>query len=208
MYTPSAFELPGGRDGAFRFLDQSGLATLVTAGSAGLDAVHLPLVLDRASAPEVLLGHVARANPIWQTLEHSQVLAIVRGPDAYVSPDWYETSGLVPTWNYVALHIYGRIRLVEDQRRVRAILDLLSARHEERLRPKMPWTMAKLTDDRVRAMLKGIVAFAMSIDRVVGKQKTSQNRTVADQHAVAAELARQPNEGAQRIARFMRDQKP
>jgi transcriptional regulator len=68
--------------------------------------------------------------------------------------------------------------------------------------------MAKLTDDRVRAMLKGIVAFAMSIDRVVGKQKTSQNRTVADQHAVAAELARQPNEGAQRIARFMRDQKP
>jgi transcriptional regulator len=166
----------------------AGLATLVTTGPDGILATPLPLLLDPEPAPYgTLLGHVARANPQWQrSATDADALAMFAGPDAYVTPSWYatkrESGKVVPTWNYVAVHAYGRVEFIEDADWLLSLVSRLTQRHEgER---EKPWAVSDAPEDFIRSQLKGIVGVRLAIARLEGKWKMSQNRNEADRAGV------------------------
>lgn len=164
------------------------LATLVTTGSDGLNANHIPLHLSVTPEPfGVLRGHVARSNPIWNELDSAvDTLAIFHGPDAYISPSWYatkqETGKVVPTWNYTVVHAYGRLRIVDDAVWLRAQLEALTAQHEAGL--PNPWAISDAPDDFIEKLLGAVVGIEMIITRLSGKWKVSQNQPLQNQHSV------------------------
>jgi transcriptional regulator len=168
------------------------LPVLVSAGSAGIEATHMPLSYRGEPAPHGrLIGHLARANPQWRSLrDGATAMALFQAHDFYVSPNWYatkqETGRVVPTWNYEAVHAYGTIEIIEDPARLHAIVDALTIVHEA-AQPR-PWHVADAPDDYVASQLKGIVGVVMTITRLIGKRKLSQNRPVADRTGVIAGL--------------------
>jgi transcriptional regulator len=171
-------------------IGKSGLATLVTSGAGGIEASHVPMLLDPEPAPlGTLLGHIARDNPHWRA-KSAAALAIFLGPDAYVSPSWYETKKntgkVVPTWNYVAIHAHGPIEWFDDAQRLRAIVTRLTEKFEAGR--AAPWAVTDAPEDYVRSMLTAIVGFALPIARLEGKWKMSQNRPPADRAGVASAL--------------------
>lgn len=191
MYLPPHFR-EDDLDRLHQAIDATGLATLVTADAEGMIASHLPLVLDRAAGPNgTLYGHVARANPHARIAQGIETLAIFTGPDGYVTPAWYpgkaEHGKVVPTWNYVAVHVYGPIETFTEPERLLDVVTRLTNRHEA-ARPQ-PWAVSDAPADFIAGMLKGIVGFAIPIARLEGKWKMSQNRPPADRQAVAAGLA-------------------
>jgi transcriptional regulator len=178
---------------------QIAFATLVTADAAGsLDANHLPMLLEG----DVLKGHVARANPVWKSSEGA-ALAIFLGPHAYVSPNWYpskaETGKAVPTWNYITVHARGPLRWIEDTEKLRAHVARLSDTHEADR--ENPWTVGDASPGYINAMLRGIVGFELTIEKLEGKYKLSQNRP-ADRAAVREALIA---EGQADLARLMEE---
>ena len=170
----------------------AGLATLVTNGPDGLIATPLPLLIDPDPAPYgTLHGHVARATPQWQRSDPAaDGLAMFMGPDAYVTPSWYqtkrETGKVVPTWNYVAVHAYGPVEFYTDPDRLLALVTRLTRRHEDKR--AQPWAVSDAPDDFIRSQLKGIVGCVLRINRLEGKWKMSQNRVAADRAGVTLGL--------------------
>jgi transcriptional regulator len=169
------------------FMRRHAFATLVTTGSAGLIASHLPLLLDPTPAPHGrLLGHLARQNPQLADLaERREALAIFHGPHAYVSPSWYATQPAVPTWNYATVHAYGTVEAMTGDE-LAGLLDRLSATYEAGRAE--PWRMAGLPETYLQGMMRGIGGFALTITRLEGKFKLSQNRDTADRRRVIAAL--------------------
>lgn len=169
------------------------LAALVTMGSGGLFATHLPVVLHRESETRaVLRGHLARANRQWQDLDAGvQALAIFTGPEHYITPAWYpekKVSGkVVPTWNYVAVHAYGTLRVIEDAAWLLEHLNTLVDTHEAAF--ERPWSVADAPADFVAAIAKGIVGVEMTVERLEGKWKVSQNQNEPTRASVAEGLA-------------------
>lgn len=187
MYVPPIF---AARDEAalHALIDAHGFATLVSAAPDGPFATHVPVLLDRARGPRgTLRAHLARGNPHWRGLDGAAALVIFLGPHGYVSPSWYTVHPSVPTWNYAAVHAYGRVRLVEDEAALRAMLRALVDRYEAGR--ASPWTMDGLPEDYMRGMVKGIVGLEIEIERLEGKLKLSQNRNAADRRNVIAALA-------------------
>lgn len=206
MYTPKHFAFPEGATSALQdVIEATGFGVLVAAGDA-LEATHLPFVLDRARGRfGTLIAHVARANPIWALFaEGQEVLVVFQGAHGYVSPDWYANPGLVPTWNYVAVHAYGVPRILAGDAEVMDALERLSAVMEEGLRPKRPWTMDAVPETTLAALKRGIVAFEIEIARLDGKRKLNQNRTAADRAGVVEALEARGAEGDVALARLMR----
>src|SRR5215475_7220195 len=140
---------------------QARIGTLVTLGEAGLEASHVPMLVDPEPAPYgTLSGHVSRANPQWRrAAAGAQALAMFLGPDAYISPAWYptkrQTGRVVPTWNYVAVHAYGEVRFFEDAERLLRLVTRLTETHEAERRE--PWAVTDAPVEFIRAQLKGIV---------------------------------------------------
>ena len=132
------------------------------------------------------------------------MLVICQGPHCYVSPDWYASPGLVPTWNYVAVHCYGTPRRVTDESAVIAHLRQLSALAEERLLPKRPWTLDKVRPTTLTTLIRQIVAFRIEITRIEGKRKLNQNRSAADRAGVIRALEGSGRSDDQDIAEAMR----
>jgi transcriptional regulator len=199
MYLPAAFAETD-TSKIHEFMDRHGFATLISQGSAGMIASHLPLLLEpEAGRNGTLFGHMARANPQWKDVR-GDVLAIFAGPHAYVSPSWYEEEGTVPTWNYVAVHAYGVFRLVEDRD---GLLEILrkSVRTYEGSRPE-PWPFDE-SAKHVDTMLKAIVGFRIEIGRLEGKWKLSQNQPEARREKVIQGLGRQTDEDSRAIAALM-----
>lgn len=162
-------------------------ALLVTAGEAGPEATHLPLLLDRTRGPHgTLLGHLARANPHAEALDGRAALAVFSGPHGYVSPRWYASAPAVPTWNYVAVHVHGRARVVRDKARLVELVDALSRRYEG----DGPWSVAGLPERFLAGMVEGIVGLEIEVERIDAKFKLSQNRPPGDRRNVVAELER------------------
>jgi transcriptional regulator len=194
MYVPPVFEekdLSVLHDAIRR----SGLATLVTLGAEGLEASHVPMLLDAEPAPfGTLHGHIARANLQWRrAAAEVHALAMFLGPDAYVSPSWYpskqQTGKVVPTWNYVAVHAYGPVRFYDDADHLLALVTNLTARHET---PRAaPWAVTDAPEDYVRGLLGQIVGFEIPVARLEGKWKMSQNRPAQDRGGVVEGLARE-----------------
>ena len=191
MYTPPAFREDD--PAALRqIMREARLATLVTATSEGLVATPLPLYLDESEGePGTLYGHLARANRQWALEPAGEALVVFAGPDAYVSPSWYaskrEHGKVVPTWNYVAVHAYGRAEFFDDPARLREAVTRLTELYEE---PRAePWAVSDAPDRFVEAQLRGIVGVRVTLARIEGKRKMSQNRPQADRDGVAAGLA-------------------
>ena len=176
----------------------AGLATLVTLRPDGLIASHVPVLLDPTPAPYgTLLGHVARPNPQAKgAVAGTDALVIFQGPDAYITPSWYETkrqtAKVVPTWNYVAIHAYGTIEFFNDRDRLLDIVTRLTNRQES---PRAePWAVTDAPPDFIDVMLKGIVGFALPLTRLEGKWKMSQNRPAEDRAGVVQGLTEQGRE--------------
>jgi transcriptional regulator len=186
---------------------QARLGTLVTFGEGGIEASHVPMLVDPEPKPfGTLRGHIARANPQWRRAAGGvEALAIFLGPNAYVTPSWYETkreSGkVVPTWNYVAVHAYGALHFHEDAEWLLALVTELTQTHEG---PREhPWKVSDAPKDYIAGMLQGIVGFDLPIARVEGKWKMSQNRSLADRAGVTQGLAREGGPEEARVGEIM-----
>lgn len=174
LYMPPHFRVEDA-DALFDFMRRHAFVTLASSSAEGLQVSHVPVVPERdADGSLRLLGHVARANPHWQSLEGaSDVLAIFHGPHAYVSPGWYVNHPAVPTWNYAVVHARGPARLM-DEAELHELLHELSARYE--IGREKPWRLGEQPAPFVHGMLAQIVGFEMRVERLEGKFKLSQNR--------------------------------
>lgn len=207
MYIPPAFcetDLPF----IHETMRTARLANLVTATATGLMCTPLPLLLDPDEGRMgTLVGHVAKANPQWREAPAGEALAIFTGPDAYVTPSWYEGKSrdgkVVPTWNYVAVHAYGPVEFFEDADRLLDIVTRLTDRHEAS-RPR-PWAVGDAPPDFIQAQLRGIVGVRLPIARIEAKRKMSQNRSAADQARVRAGLSESADASDRQAAALIRE---
>ncbi|WP_137822281.1 FMN-binding negative transcriptional regulator [Pseudomonas sp. D(2018)] len=206
MYVPSSFR----QNDLTQLHDQmraTGLAVLTSSGSQGLQASHLPLLLEPGEGEfGTLYGHFARANPHWRDLaEGAETLVVFAGPDAYVTPGWYpakaEHGKVVPTWNYIAVHAWGQAEVFDDPERLLRLVSRLSDRHEAG-RPQ-PWAVDEAPREYLDSMLRAIVGFALPIRRLEGKWKLGQNRPAADQAGVREGLAASSNPRDRELAARM-----
>jgi transcriptional regulator len=178
MYRPKLFDIDDAGE-AQRIMRDNGFAVLVTAVGGGMTASHVPLHLSDNGEFGLLWGHLAKANDQWRAFDgRTEALAIFQGPHTYISPTWYETEKSVPTWNYEAVHAYGRPVVMDDPEAVAARLASLTGQYEGE--GADAWSPKDLPADFVAAQLKGIVAFEMRIERLEGKRKMSQNRKPED----------------------------
>jgi transcriptional regulator len=206
MYVPSDFAQS---DVALlhEVMAANSFATVVSGGKQGLLATHVPVLIDRDRGPNgVIVAHVARANPHWQDLAESEAMVVFQGPHGYVSPRWYTSPRMVPTWNYVAVHAYGRARLVWDANELKALVSRLAARHEAYVAEREgvePWTLDGLPEKQLGALLKAIVGVEIPIARLEGKFKLNQNRTAADRRGVVDALAASGDPGDRALADAM-----
>ena len=206
MYIPSHFQETDPaqiRD----IIDTAHLACVVAHTEDGLIANHIPLI---AAPDDSLIGHVALANDMHRLVADGQeVLAIFRGEDAYVSPNFYpskpEHHRHVPTWNYQVVHAYGGITFQHDDQSKGAAVGLLTRIHERRVNGKNAWRMADAPADYIKQMLDGIVAFRITVVRTLAKSKLSQNREKRDRLGAITGLY---ETGHEALARQMEDRLP
>jgi transcriptional regulator len=199
LYIPAHFR-EADSSALFDFIEQHSFGLLVSSLTGEPFATHLPFLCDRKSGPHgALIGHMARANPHWQTTDR-EVLIVFSGPHAYISPTWYEADNVVPTWNYVAVHVYGAMRIVEEhQATVQIVRDYVS--FYERSMPR-PWSAAH-DDAFVDKLASAVVGFRIEIARLEGKWKLSQNHSLERRSNVIAALSQQPDVNSQAIAVLM-----
>jgi len=195
MYIPPA-NLETDRDTLFTFIEATSLGALVTIGADGeLVATHLPWVVHRDRGSHgVLHGHIARANSQHAVNDGTpspvRALVLFTGPDAYISPSWYvakaEHGKVVPTWNYVAVHVYGEARFTSDRDALRQHLEALVTIHEAF--QQTPWKVSDAPGEYIERQINAIVGVEIAIERIEGKWKMSQNRSTADVDGVIAAL--------------------
>ncbi|CAG9245464.1 FMN-binding negative transcriptional regulator [Paraburkholderia caribensis] len=191
MYVPAHFAETR-KDVLHARIVEHPFGTLITHGSSGLDANHIPFELAAEDGElGVLRAHVARANPVWQEVANGdEVLVVFHAGDAYISPNWYpskhELHKQVPTWNYMVVHAHGRITILDDERYVRGVVGRLTRTHEAS-EPK-PWKMGDAPKDYVDTMVKAIVGIQIEVTRLVGKSKLSQNKEARDIQGAAEAL--------------------
>jgi transcriptional regulator len=211
MYSPPYFS-EADADG-LAIVREAPFALLISQGADGETATtHLPIILDPDAAPDapVLLGHIARANPHCKALtDGTAVLAVFTGPNAYISPNWYPSkhagAQTVPTWNYVAAHISGRIEALPDMADKRRCVTLLSDRFEGD--GPRAWRLDDEPEDFIRKMLGGIYAFRIVVDDIQAKAKLSQNRSQLDRAGVinGLQATERPSDFALAEAMLARD---
>jgi transcriptional regulator len=191
MYIPPAF-----RETDLLFIHETmrtaRLANLVTVTATGLVCTPLPLFLnEREGEMGTLYGHVAKANPQWRETPTGEAMAIFMGPDAYVTPSWYEGKSrdgkVVPTWNYVAVHAYGPVEFFQDADRLLDVVTRLTNLHEAS-HPR-PWAVSDAPPEFIQAQLRGIVGVRLPITRIDAKRKMSQNRKAEDKANVKTGLS-------------------
>jgi transcriptional regulator len=208
MYLPRQFTVTDLAEIA-GFVDAAAAADLVTFDGSRPVATLLPVIWDRppdfgaAGDYGRLLGHVALANPQWETAQPGALaLAIVHGPQAYISPSWYESKTrhgrVVPTWNYQAVHLTGRLTVHRDPEWLRALVSRLTRRHEEP--GPRPWAVTDAPPQYIDGQLKAIVGVEVTITDVEAKNKLSQNRSALDQAGVIEGLRGAPGPGPAAIA--------
>ncbi|MBZ9993985.1 FMN-binding negative transcriptional regulator [Mesorhizobium sp. BH1-1-4] len=198
MYVPRHNEEPS-REVLFDLIQNNVLGVLITHGSSGLDANHIPFELDSlAGALGTLRCHVARSNPVWQGVSSGdEVLVVFRAADAYISPQWYpskhEFHKQVPTWNYLVAHAHGRLTVHDDERFVRRNVAKLTHRHESS--QPVPWKMGDAPREFIDTLVKDIVGLEIEITRLIGKAKLSQTKEPRDIRNVGEVLVAHGNLG-------------
>lgn len=204
MYIPKAFH-EDDISQLHALMQQNYFAILVSSQDNIPLVTHLPVVLDTTRGPYgTILSHMARANPHWRSFSSTQEsLLIFQGPHSYITPSWYDEPLSVPTWNYAAVHAYGKPRIIEDIAEMLAFMETLTQQSEAHF--EQPWQLSGLPHDFVEKKLPGTVCFSMEITRLEGKFKLSQNRPVSDRVRVADALQASPDPLAQGVASLMKE---
>jgi len=201
MYQPAHF-VEREPEALAALMRESPLATLIHHADGELAADVLPFEVERIGDGWRLLGHVARANPLWRAADGQSVLVVFQGPQAYVTPSWYPSKArhgkAVPTWNYAMVQAHGRLRAIEDAAWLEAFVTRLTQRHEAGR--TTPWHVGDAPADYLASMLRAIVGIEIEVTRLEGKFKLSQNRPPEDRVSVVAGLQADAAAGLQQDA--------
>ena len=198
MYIPKLYREEN-REKILEFLKQNKFPALVTYDRERPIATHLPVeVLENRNGSLTILGHMSRANPQWRSFGEQEVLLIFQGAHTYISPRWYDHVN-VPTWNYMMVHVYGKVRLVEGEE-LYSLLSRLVKNHEE----PNAYDLESLPQDFVQKEMNGVVGFAVDVTRVDAGYKLSQNRNDGDHENIIRELEERGDENSAAVARSMR----
>lgn len=198
MYIPKEF-LIHDKETLYSIVEENGFAIVFSENCGKPFATHLPLYLDRES--QCLYGHFAKANPQWRESEGKEMLVVFHGPHAYISPSWYESDQTVPTWNYVAVHVYGKLELLDDEADTIHSLSTLVRKYEP---SNSPYSLDRVDEKLQSGLRKGIVGFKIPIQSIEGKAKLSQNHPLERQQRVIKNLEQIQDENSQKIASLMK----
>ncbi|SMN02567.1 Transcriptional regulator [uncultured Candidatus Thioglobus sp.] len=181
-------------------------ASLITNSKSELEVNHIPLILNQSNEKQVLHGHIAKANPLWKNLKgKSEVLVVFNGPNCYISPNYYptkkETGKVVPTWNYVALHIKGTISFIHDNQWKLNMVNNLTKQHENE--QPIPWSVSDAPDEYIQKMLSAIVGLEIEILSSTSQWKVSQNQPEQNKQGVIAGLSQESESNYQKIAKLV-----
>ena len=203
MYVPKLYREED-RAKIIEFLRQNEFATLVTYDGARPTASHLLVEVIEQGDRVLMNGHMSRANPQWRTFErNAEVLVIFQGAHTYISPTWYNHVN-VPTWNYQAVHVYGRVSIVDDRDQAYLLLKRLVERHEA----GSHYRLESLPAEFVEKEIKGITAFQIEVTQVEANYKLSQNRNDEDYHSIVSRLDERKDEMSHGVAEAMRGRRP
>ena len=208
MYIPQIFEETDPHK-LMSIISRYSFATLITNSTSGLEANHIPLFVNRSNDRDVLQGHLSKANPLWQSVpDRSEVLVVFQGPNAYISPNYYpskkEHGKVVPTWNYVAVHVKGTITYIHDEQWNKAMINNLTNQHEQA--QATPWSIADAPNEYIQKMLSAIVGIEIEMSSIVGKWKVSQNQSADNKSGVIAGLSCINHSDAQSMAELVKEQ--
>jgi transcriptional regulator len=202
MYRPAAY-VDDDAASLHAIIRDRSFATIAASIDGQIHFAYAPVVLDASAGPRGgIRFHLAKANPL-ASLDASPVRLSFLGPDTYVSPDWYASEGLVPTWNYVAIEAAGVAQRMDGQQ-LRALLVDLSASQEERLKPKKPWTLDKVPAAKLDGLLNAIVGFSVVLETLEGKFKLSQDKRKVDFDGVVEGLEASGDHRSREVAAAMR----
>ncbi|NUM79513.1 FMN-binding negative transcriptional regulator [bacterium] len=205
MYIPKRYEE---KDAATirEFIKTNNFATVVSCHDNIPVATHLPLDLVQKDEGEFLYGHFSKANTHWKKLKTDHtVLAIFTGPHAYISPQWYDHMN-VPTWNYTAVHVYGKPMIVEKYDELYEMLRRLIDKHETRYQNK--YTIHSMTKEYLDNEMKGIVGFKIKIEKFEAAFKLSQNRHERDYENIVQQLSQSDDTTEKNVAEWMKKKNP
>ncbi|MFC7686651.1 FMN-binding negative transcriptional regulator [Ureibacillus sp. GCM10028918] len=198
MYIPKHFRV-NEEESIYDSIEKYSFATLFSQHNGEPYATHLPLTLNRFE--NVLYGHFGRQNEQWRDIEKQQVLVVFQGPHCYISPTWYETSKAVPTWNYVSIHLYGEVEIVDNPNVIFNSLNDMVNKYEK---ADSSYNLKDVDSKFIEGMSKGIVAFKIDITKIEAKAKLSQNHPIERQELVIKHLENTSNQDNLQIASLMK----
>jgi transcriptional regulator len=198
MYTPKHFQLSDEQE-AISFMQRYSFATIVTATDNVPFATHIPFLVSKRDDKIVLSSHFARANPQAAEIIGKEILVIFTEPHAYISPKHYEKETNVPTWNYIAVHAYGKATILSEGEQTANLLAQMISNYEADYLTQ--WN--NLPDEYKQRMMKGIVAFEIVVDDLQGKQKLSQNRTEIERENIIEALGKSGDTVEAEIGKYM-----
>jgi transcriptional regulator len=198
MYIPEPYAVTD-REVLYSVIEENNFGLLINQADGAPFATHLPFLIEG----DVLVAHMARANPQWRSFgANREVLCVFQGPHAYISPRWRQSTDTVPTWNYVAVHVYGVPEIIDDPAAALAAQARLVDAHESGL--QQPWSIDERDPDLIEGLLRSIVNFRIPVSRIEGKFKLDQNKTAADRAGAAAALEDSGDPAALALATLMR----
>ncbi|KAB2329518.1 FMN-binding negative transcriptional regulator [Cytobacillus depressus] len=198
MYIPSYFKIENDEI-IYDIIEENGFATFFSQHEGEPFATHIPLMIDKDM--EYLYGHFSRANPQWKDIKNQNVLAVFHGPHCYISSSWYESNQAVPTWNYLAVHVYGKVEIVGDGELIESLSDLVK-KYEM---PDSSYQLDEVDPKYLDGMTKGVVGFKIKIEKIEGKAKLSQNHSIERRKLVIQELEKFEKEDERKIASYMKN---
>ena len=203
-YVPQHFNMCSTQQ-QHNFIEKYNFGQLIVVDAESLYIAHLPFYLDRTlSVSGSLLCHVAKANPIWKNIIKSKISAVFTGPHAYISPRWYPSNNQVPTWNYSAIYVEGRAKLLTANN-LKILLDKLTEKEEMLVPNSVKWTPTEVEHDKYISMSKAIVGIEIEIINITGKLKMSQNRLPEDRQGAIKGLLKTGLPDSLQVASMIED---
>lgn len=199
MYIPKHY-LSTDKEEIINFIKTYSFATIITVKDNFQTATHLPFVVTERNNELILTSHFAKANEQWKDITNNQVLVIFTEPHAYISPKYYESKMNVPTWNYVAIHLYGKGKIISEQKESFEVLELMINHFEKDYLTQ--WKDLPL--EYKNKMLKGIVTFEIAITEIQAKKKLSQNKTDLERKNIISAFENSNNENEKVLAEMMK----
>lgn len=206
MYSPKHFQ-EHDEDNLIELIAQYPFASLITYAGSDIKVDHLPFYLEKKDNKKTLFSHIAKANPLWKSLKNgSEALIIFSGPNCYISPNYYptkqENGRVVPTWNYVAVHVKGSIRFIHEDKSKLSLVSNLTNLHEAE--QKAPWSVNDAPSSYIDKMLSAIVGIEIEVTSMLGKRKVSQNQSESNQQGVIKGLLSETDPHSHKMAELVK----